>query len=147
MYFVLFTFGVFCIVYVQDIDVFCFDYILYRCSFIGVFCILYVYVGCLHVRCMYSFCLGFMQDMCSLWDIDVFCCVYVFCFVYVCRKTMYFVLFTFVGYRCILLCLRSCRIWMYFVVFTFMQDMMYFVVFTFMQDIDVFCCVYVHVGY
>ena len=38
-------------------------------------------------------------------DIDVFCFVYVY-----------------VGYRCILFCLRLCRISMYFVLFTFMSD-------------------------
>ena len=71
---------------------------------------------------------------------------------------MYFVLFMFVGYRCVLfrfmwdidvfcfvlfhvgyLCILFClRLY---------GILMYFVLFMFMWDIDVFCFVYVYVGY
>ena len=46
---------------------------------------------------MYFVLLTFMQD------------IYVFCFVYI-----------YVGYQCILFCLRLCRVSMYFVLFMFM---------------------------
>ena len=122
-------------------DIECILFCLRSCGISDVFCFLYIYVGyrvyfvlfTFHVgyRCilfclrlcrisMYFVLFTFMWDIecilfClhSMWDIDVFC------FVYVCGISVYF-LYIYVGYRCILFCLRLCRISMYFVLFTFM---------------------------
>ena len=116
---------------------------------ISVFCFVYINVG---YQCI-LFCL-------RLWDISVFCFVYVNV-----NISMYFVLLhkrlqkdirsifyfnVYVGYRCILFCFHSCGISVYFVnVYVGYTDVpqTFCLQNTLISHIDVFCFVYIHVGY